>query len=63
MHQEVNKLSELKAIKETQCQIHQILSPVWLRQNKTGDYRLVLNLEKLNKHIAYKHFKMQNFEQ
>ena len=24
---------------------------------------MILNLEKLNKHINYKHFKMENFEQ
>ena len=28
-----------------------------------GGFRMILNLEKLNKHINYKHFKMENFEQ
>lgn len=63
MNQEVMKLLELKAIRETSRQDCQILSPVFLRKNKTGDFRMVLNLEKLNRHIPYKHFKMENFEQ
>ena len=56
IHQEVNKLLDLKAIKETHRQEHQILSPIFLWKNKTRDYRMVLNLEKLNRYISYKHF-------
>ena len=63
MQQEIHKLLEIKAIKETYRQDTQIISPIFLRKNKTGDYRIVLNLEKLNEHVAYKHFKMENFQQ
>lgn len=59
---EIDKLVDLKVIKETQRQVHQIISPIFLRKKKNGEYRMVINLEKLNKHIAYKHFKMENFE-
>lgn len=34
-----------------------------MREKKNGEFRLVLNLERLNKYIPYKHFKMENFEQ
>lgn len=61
--QEVDKLLGLGVIKLTQRQEGQILSPVFLRQNKDGGFRMILNLEKLNRHIDYKHFKMENFEQ
>ena len=57
MHQEVKKLLEIKGIIETHRQDQQIISPVFLRKNKTGDYRLVLNLEKLNRHVEYTHLK------
>lgn len=62
MQQEINKLLEIHAIVETSREEQQILSPVFLRKNKTGDYRMVLNLEKLNRHVPYHHFKMENFE-
>lgn len=61
--EEINKLLELKVIKVTQRKKDQIVSPIFLRKKKNGEYRMVLNLEKLNKHIPYKHFKMENFEQ
>ena len=61
--QEVDKLLDLGVIKLTQRQEGQILSPVFLRQNKDGGFRMILNLEKLNRHIDYKHFKMEDFEQ
>ena len=61
--QEIAKLLELKVIIETQRQDEQIISPIFLRKKKNGEYRMVLNLDKLNKHIVYKHFKIKNFEQ
>ena len=61
--QEVDKLLSLGVLRLTTRQEGQILSPVFLRQNKDGGYRMILNLEKLNRHIDYKHFKMENFEQ
>ena len=29
---------------------------------QNGEYRMVLNLKKLNEYIPYKHFKMETFE-
>ena len=61
--EEIKKLLELKVIKVTRRMENQVISPIFLRPKKDGGYRMVLNLEKLNKHIPYKHFKMENFEQ
>lgn len=63
LSQEIVKLLELQVLKVTQRRGDQVLSPVFLRKKKHGGYRMVLNLEKLNKHIPYQHFKMENFEQ
>lgn len=61
--QEIVKLLELGVIKETHRQKEQIVSPIFLRKKKDGGFRMILNLQKLNEHINYKHFKMENFEQ
>lgn len=63
--QEIVKLLQLKlkVIKETLRQKEQIISPIFLRKKKDGGFRMILNLKKLNEHINYKHFKMENFEQ
>ena len=61
--QEIVKLLDLKVIKETHRQEGKILSPIFLWRKKDGGFRLILNLAKLNEHIDYKHFKMENFEQ
>lgn len=60
---EIKKLLQLKVIKVTHKQTQQVISPIFLREKKNGEFRLVLNLERLNKYIPYKHFKMENFEQ
>ena len=61
--QKIGKLLDLKVIKQTHKQKEQIISPIFLWRKKDGGFRMILNLEKLNKHINYKHFKMENFEQ
>lgn len=61
--EEIDKLLRLKVIQTTERKEGQVISPVFLRCKKNGGHRLVLNLEKLNQFIPYKHFKMENFEQ
>lgn len=61
--EEIRKLLDLHVIVTTQRMAEQIISPIFLRPKKDGGYRMVLNLKELNKHIPYKHFKMDNFEQ
>ena len=60
---EIAKLLHLKVIKLTQREENQIVSPIFLRQKKNGEARVVLNLSELNNYIPYRHFKMENFEQ
>lgn len=50
-------------IKLTQREDNQIISPIFLRNKKNGEARVVLNLKELNNYIPYRHFKMENFEQ
>lgn len=59
---EIQKLLQLKVISVTEREYGQIISPIFLRKNKDGGYRIILNLVKLNLHIPYIHFKMEDFE-
>ena len=40
----------------------EFISPISLRPKKNGKYRMILNLKKLNKHIAHIHFKMDTLQ-
>ena len=59
---EIRKLLDLQVIIEVEPRNDQILSPIFLKPKKNGEYRMVLNLKKLNEYIPYKHFKMETFE-
>jgi ribonuclease HI len=59
---EIKKLLKLQVIIEVEACQDQILSPIFVRPKKNGEYRMVLNLKQLNKFIPYKHFKMETFE-
>ena len=48
--EEINKLLVLKVTEVTGRKEEQIISPIFLRQKRSGGYRLVLNLKDLNKH-------------
>ncbi|CAG2205296.1 unnamed protein product [Mytilus edulis] len=56
------KLLAIDVIKEVQSMKDQFLSPIFLRPKKNGEYRMILNLKKLNEYIEYHHFKMDTFE-
>ena len=56
---EIDKLKEKKVIQEVDYAVGQYVSNVFLREKRDkGKYRMILNLKKLNKHVEYKHFKM-----
>ena len=59
---EIQKLLAIDVIKEVQSMKDQFLSPIFLRPKKNGEYRMILNLKKLNEYIEYHHFKMDTFE-
>ena len=49
--------------KKVSPQPRQFLSPIFLRpKKKPGEFRMILNLKKLNGYFLYEHFKMENFE-
>ena len=60
--QEITKLLQKQVIIEVLPHENQFISPIFLRQKKNGDYRLILNLKDLNTFIPYRHFKMETFE-
>ena len=49
-------------LRETVFDETMFLSPIFVRQKKSGALRLILDLKELNTHIPYKHFKMEMFE-
>jgi len=59
---EILKLLDQKVIVEADFEEGQYISPIFLRQKKNGEYRLILNLKKLNESMPYHHFKMETFE-
>lgn len=59
---EIEKLLRQNVIKMVDYNKDQFLSPIFLRLKKNGEYRLILNLKKLNEFIPYRHFKMDTFE-
>lgn len=59
--EEITKLLQQGVIKETNSH-NKFLSTIFVRPKKNGEYRMILNLKKLNEYIPYKHFKMDTFE-
>ena len=59
---EIENLLKMQVIKEVKFDQGQFLSPIFLREKKNGENRLILNLKKLNEFLPYYHFKMDTFE-
>lgn len=59
---EISKLSEMGVIEEAKSQEGQFISPIFTKQKKDGEYRMILNLKELNTSVEYHHFKMDTFE-
>lgn len=60
---ELNKLQEKGVIESTCHSPGEFLSNVFIRPKKeAGAFRVILNLQRLNEHIQYHHFKMDLFE-
>ena len=57
---EIKTLLNKGVIKEAQPSQVQVISSIFLRKKKSGSYRMILNLKRLNKCIEYKHFKMES---
>ena len=59
---EIEKLLDMAVLKIVQPEEGQYFSPIFIRPKKNGEYRMILNLKKLNKFVEYHHFKMDTFE-
>ena len=59
---EISKVLEMKVIKEVNHDPGEYISPIFIVPKKNGEYRMILNLKKLNENIVYHHFKMGTFE-
>ena len=62
IQEEVNKLLKKGVIVECEHEPVEYISPIFLKEKTDGTQKLILNLKKLNKHLEYKHFKMQTLE-
>ena len=60
--QEIGKLLKMKFIVQTYAEKEDFFSSVFLRVKNHGNYRMILNLKKLNKYIDPKHFKMESLQ-
>ena len=56
--QEVNKLLQKGVIEQACPDSGKFISTIFLRPQKDGTYRVILNLKKLNQFVEYHHFKM-----
>ena len=57
---ELDKLLTKGVIVKSQHCHGEFLSTIFLREKKTGGYRLILNLKNLNQYISNHHFKMES---
>ena len=62
IEKEIQKLLDMKVIKEVDHTPGEYLSPIFIVPKKDGEYRMILNLRELNENIVYHHFKMETFE-
>ena len=59
---EIQKLYNKGVISKCTSQAHQFVSPVFVRPEKDGTHRMILNLKRLNEDITYLHFKMDTLQ-
>ena len=62
MDGEIEKLLKKAVIVESQHEVGQVVSNVFLRPKKDGNFRMVLDLSNLNKVVEYEHFKMSSLK-
>ena len=59
---EIERLSNIGVIVESEHEQNQFVSTIFARQKKDGKHRMILNLSKLNDYVEYHHFKMDTLE-
>ena len=59
---EISSLLAMNVITEVDHSEGEVISPIFIVPKKDGEYRMILNLKKLNEKVSYHHFKMDTFE-
>ena len=59
---EVSNLLKKSVIVETHHDPGEFISPIFVRPKKDGTTRMILNLQSLNEHVVYLHFKMNTLK-
>ena len=59
---EVSNLLKKSVIVETHHNPGEFISPIFVRSKKDGTTRMILNLQSLNEHVVYLHFKMNTLK-
>ena len=59
---EIEKLLQMEVIEEVEHHPDEYISPIFIIPKRDGEYRMILNLKDLNRHVEYHHFKMDTFE-
>ena len=59
---EINTLMSRGVIKPISDSENGFVSSIFLREKKENKHRLILNLKEFNKHVVYRHFKMDNLK-
>ena len=59
---EIKKLVLKGVLLKSSHEEGEFLSTIFLRPKKDGTHRMILNLKKLNKFVAYHHFKMESLK-
>jgi hypothetical protein len=59
---EITRLLEKGVVATSEHEIGELISTVFVRPKADGSHRLILNLNRLNKHVAYNHFKMESLK-
>ena len=59
---EIQNLLHMEVIEEVEHHADEYISPIFIIPKRSGEYRMILNLKNLNKHVEYHHFKMDTFE-
>ena len=60
--EEITKLLQKDLIIESEREQGDFLSPVFIRKNKYGNMRTIMNLKYLNKHVTYNHCKIESLQ-
>ena len=59
---EIARLQSIGVVVPSQPKSGEFVSTVFARPKKDGNFRMILNLAKLNEHVEYCHFKMDTLE-